>query len=392
MRSKKLIISLTLSLLCYSALSFGSSLGSALSPTSPISPTSPTSPTSTQEAPVKGVWLTNVCSDVLDSRANIIEAVELCREVGINHIFVVTWNRAATTYPSKVAASLTGVEIEPRFAGRDPLKELIEESHKRGIKVHAWFEFGFSCSYMQEDGGVIIREKPHWAAMDIDGKLVSKNNFQWMNAIHPQVQDFIISLVKEVVTNYNIDGVQGDDRLPAMPSTGGYDPFTVELYKSEHNNTLPPTNYRDSGWVNWRAGKLTEFLGRLYREVKEIKPNTVVSMAPSIHPWAKEEYLQDWPQWLHKGYCDIIIPQVYRHTLEAYKNTLDRQLEYLGPGDRERFYPGVLIQVEDSVIPNSAMLEEIIKYNRANGLKGETLFFYEGLKHFKELLIRYKNL
>ncbi|MDP3453496.1 MAG: family 10 glycosylhydrolase [Bacteroidales bacterium] len=381
--SKKILIPLILSLLCYtnSYPNNDSTRSSGIAKSSGAA----------QEDPVKGVWLTNVCSDALDSRANIIKAVEFCREVGINHIFVVTWNRAATTYPSRVAAAVTGSEIEQRFAGRDPLKELIEESHKKGIKVHAWFEFGFSCSYKEEDGGVIIRNNPHWASKDIDGKLVSKNDFQWMNPFHPQVQDFMIALIKEVVTNYNIDGIQGDDRLPALPSTGGYDPYTTELYKREHNNNPPPSNYRDTSWVNWRADKLTEFLGRLYRETKEIKPNIIVSMAPSIHPWAKEEYLQDWPEWLRRGYCDLIIPQVYRHTIEAYKTTLNEQLKYLRPQERELFYPGVLIQVEDNVIPSNQMFEEIIRFNREKGFKGETLFYYEGLKHFKEILIKHKN-
>ena len=38
-----------------------------------------------------------------------------------------------------------------------------------------------------------------------------KNGFDWLNAFDPEVQNFMISLFKEVVTNYEIDGVQGDD-------------------------------------------------------------------------------------------------------------------------------------------------------------------------------------
>ncbi len=78
--------------------------------------------------------------------------------LGFNTIFVVTWNKSMTTYPSKIMRELTGIEIDSLFTGRDPLKELIEEAHKKNIKVIAWFEFGFSSSY-QLNGGTIIESK-----------------------------------------------------------------------------------------------------------------------------------------------------------------------------------------------------------------------------------------
>ena len=43
----------------------------------------------------------------------------------------------------------------------------------------------------------------------------------------------MISLFQEVISKYDIDGVQGDDRLPAMPSIAGYEPSTIALYKQE---------------------------------------------------------------------------------------------------------------------------------------------------------------
>jgi uncharacterized lipoprotein YddW (UPF0748 family) len=88
---------------------------------------------------VRGVWLTNVDSEVLNTRENIVEAVNLLDELGFNSIFVVTWNKAMTSYPSKIMKDLTGVEIDTLFTGRDPLKELIDEAHSKKIKVIAWF-------------------------------------------------------------------------------------------------------------------------------------------------------------------------------------------------------------------------------------------------------------
>jgi uncharacterized lipoprotein YddW (UPF0748 family) len=331
---------------------------------------------------VRGVWVTNVASAALDSRAQIGETVRICKQSGITDIYVVTWNRGRTLYQSKVMQDVFNIPVMERFGERDPLQEMIEEGHKAGLRVHAWFEFGFASSY-GENGGAILKKFPSWKAIDNKGNLVSKNGFEWMNAMDPEVQNFVKSLVLEVVQKYDVDGIQGDDRLPAMPSLGGYDAYTVELYKNEHQGNLPPNDYKDANWLTWRADKLTVFLGQLYKEVKAIKPKMIVSMAPSIHPWAKEEYLQDWPTWLEKGYCDYVIPQVYRKTIESYTSTLQSQLDYLPANQKSKFFSGVLLQV-NGINPSPEYLKAMIETNRKLGIQGESFFFYEGLKAFPE--------
>lgn len=332
---------------------------------------------------VRGVWLTNVASDALYSRENIREAVGLCSELGFNVIFVVTWNDTYTTYPSAHVEAVTGQAIHPDFAGRDPLQELIEEAHAKGIKVFAWFEFGFSATMNDSTGGIILQKNPHWASRDQQGRITEKNGFQWMNPFHPKVQDFVKGLVLEAVRNYDIDGIQGDDRLPALPSNGGYDEFTTQLYQSEHSGQKPPAHYQDYEWVKWRSAKLSLFLAGLVQEVRAAKPELAISMAPSIYPWSEENYLQNWPEWMAMGLVDLIIPQVYRYNLEAYQREMNRILtRQLHPSDRERFVPGVLLQVND-YNPTEELLEGFINYNREHGIPGEVFFFFEGIKKFK---------
>ncbi|MBK6827259.1 MAG: family 10 glycosylhydrolase [Chitinophagaceae bacterium] len=208
---------------------------------------------------LRGVWVTTTASTTLDSRDNIKQMVRNCKDAGINNIFIVVYNNARTIHPSNVMQNLIGIRQLERFAGRDPLQECIDEGHALGLKVHAWFEYGFSSSY-SANGGPIVAAKPHWAAMTVGGALVVKNGFDWLNGIHPEVQQFMIDLFKEVVTNYiGLDGVQGDDRLPAMPSTGGYDPYTTTLYQAENGGASPPGNATDAGWLQWRSKKLNAF-------------------------------------------------------------------------------------------------------------------------------------
>jgi uncharacterized lipoprotein YddW (UPF0748 family) len=333
-------------------------------------------------APIRGVWLTNVASQALFSRENIREAVELCESLGFNAIFVVTWNRAHTLYPSAVLQAVTGASIHPDLAGRDPLQELIEEAHSRNIQVHAWFEFGFASSYKDPTGGPLVQARPHWASRDGQGNITEKNDFQWLNAFHPEVQRFISDLVMEVVHTYDIDGIQGDDRLPALPSNGGYDEFTRALYRAETGQE-PPTLPTDYDWVKWRSRKLTLYLKSLVEEVRAAKPDMRVTMAPSIYPWSEENYLQDWPTWLQMGLVDYIIPQVYRYDMEKYAREMDKIVdEQVGEANRHKLIPGVLLQV-DTYNPSEEMLAQMVAYNRAKGIEGEVYFFYEGIKKFQ---------
>lgn len=326
---------------------------------------------------MRGVWITTTASTALDSRDNIKQMVSTCKASGINHLFVVVYNNARTTYPSNVMNTLIGKPILERFSGRDPLQECIEEGHAAGLKVHAWFEYGFSSSY-SASGGAIVAAKPHWAARDLAGNLVVKNGFDWLNGIHPEVQQFMVDLFKEVVTNYAIDGVQGDDRLPALPNTGGYDSYTVNLYRSENNGANPPTTATDTSWLRWRARKLNSFVKRLRTEVKSIKPTVLFTISPSPHPFGYNEYLQDWPTWVDSTWIDAVLPQCYRYDINGYSAVVQQQkTAHRNPA--VPLYPGVLLR-SGTYTASAAMLSQMIQTNRNNGFKGESFFFYEGIK------------
>ncbi|MEO7309105.1 MAG: family 10 glycosylhydrolase [Chitinophagaceae bacterium] len=326
---------------------------------------------------VRGVWVTTAASTALNSRTNIQDMVTNCKTAGINNIFVVVYNNARTTYPSTVMNNLIGKPILETFAGRDPLLEVIQEAHAKNIKVHAWFEYGFASSYSAA-GGPIVAAKPTWAAKDASGILTVKNGFDWLNGINPEVQQYMIDLFKEVVTNYNVDGVQGDDRLPAMPSTAGYDAYTVALYKSENGGANPPASYTDAAWTTWRAKKLNAFLKRLRTEVKAIKPAVQFTMAPSVYPFSLTEYLQDWPTWVDSSWVDAILPQCYRYDIASYNSTLAQQKTYY-KNTAIPFYPGVLLK-SGTYTAAPAYLSQMVQSNRSSGFKGECFFFYEGLK------------
>ncbi|KST65326.1 glycoside hydrolase family 10 protein [Mastigocoleus testarum] len=335
---------------------------------------------------IRGVWLTNTDSSVLSSQETIVEAIEFLAKMGFNVVFPVVWNKAATLYPSKVMQQTFGWEIDSRYQGRDPLAEIVNAAHEVNIKVIPWFEYGFASSY-NLNGGKLIQKKPEWGACDCRGNLLKKNGFEWLNTLNPEVQDFILSLILEVVRNYDIDGIQGDDRLPALPCEGGYDSMTVQLYYKQFG-TNPPSNPKDKKWLQWRADILTEFLSRLYGEVKSVNSHLLVSMAPNIHHWGFQEYLQDSETWLKKEVVDIIHPQLYRRDFLAYKCAIDKLLAQQFRGQNKlKLAPGILMKVGSYLI-SSENLIKMIEYNRYCGVLGEVFFFYEGLRKNNDALAK----
>lgn len=330
--------------------------------------------------PIRGVWIPDVDSNVLDSRSNIANALKLLADTGFNYLFPVVWNGGFTQYRSQIMRNVFGFEIEPKpiYKNRDPLAEIIEEANKLNLKVIPWFEYGFACSY-RENGGHILAKKPDWAAKDINNQLLTKNGFEWLNPFNSEVRDFLLSLILEIANQYPIAGIQGDDRLPALPSEGGYDTLTKKLYL-ETCDRQPPSDRQNKQWLQWRADLLTNFLERIYREIKTIDEKLIISMAPSPYLFGFKEYLQDYPTWLKKGIVDIIHPQLYRRDVNSYKSLLKENLKYFNDRHLKQLYPGILIKIGNYHIKPEE-LWECIKYNRTCGIEGEILFFIEELKN-----------
>lgn len=323
----------------------------------------------------RGVWLTNVGSEAMKTEANIQKMINNCQKFGINNIYVVVWNKGLTMYPSKVLEEYIGIKQDPIYNNFDPIAKIIQLAHQKEIKVHAWFEFGFSFAY-NDPSSTWIQRYPTWLGRDSKGDILMKNNFMWWNALDPEPQNFLLKLIEEVIANYDIDGIQGDDRLPAMPSEGGYDENSQAMYFAE-KNTLPPANTKDPVWIQWRADKLSQFAKKIYTRVKELDSKLIVSWAPGIYPWAKNEYLQDWPAWLRGGYADYIIPQLYRYKLEDYKAITDQLIAEFNEEELKKIYAGVLTGLGGGYRIEDQLLLDMINYHRSKGLNGEVFFYYE---------------
>ncbi|NEP19960.1 MAG: family 10 glycosylhydrolase, partial [Leptolyngbya sp. SIO4C1] len=281
---------------------------------------------------IRGVWLTNIDSDVLFSRSRLETSLITLAELNFNTVYPTVWNWGYTLFPSRVAERTVGhaqglypdldntgqrrAALEATQANRDMLQEIIDIAHPLGLKVIPWFEFGF----MVPADGELARRHPDWLTQKQDGSTVTFEGSHpraWLNPFHPEVQQFILSLIDELVSQYPIDGFQVDDHF-GLPSAYGYDPYTVSRYQRDHDGQLPPADATDPDWLRWRADQITDFMGQVFRRVKSYRPQAVLSVSPNPHEFAYEYYLQDWDTWVGKGYVEELIIQLYRSDLGRF--------------------------------------------------------------------------
>jgi len=340
---------------------------------------------SQQPEEFRAVKITNVDSNVLFSDANIAYAMNFLVENNINIILPVVWNGGWTLYQSNVMDSLFGKSIHPSFVGRDPLERIIIEAHRVGIEVYPWFEYGFAAWYSggtSPFGGHILQKFPEWACKDQEGNIVTENGFDWMSAINPDVQNFINLLVREVVQKYDVDGIEFSDRIPAMPIKGGYENYSVNLYRAQHNNQNPPTNIYDSNWKRWRADRLNDWFKEIRNIIKSYDKNLFVSSSPSVYPWAYDNYLQDAKTWIEQDIADHFIPQLYRYDFQSYFYELNSAVNLVG-AKKEKLVAGILMNLgvgTNEYVMSSDYLLDALKANREKGASGEAFFYYEGFR------------
>jgi len=343
-------------------------------------------PATTEPMELRGVWITNIDSPVLFSRRNLHNALERLSRLHFNTIYPTVWNWGFTLYPSEVAEAVVGRSQlpDPGLRRRDALEEAIEKGHDLGMAVIPWFEFGL----MAPANSALVLRHPDWVTQRRDGsQIVMEGIFPrvWLNPAHPEVQDFILSLIQEIVTRYDVDGLQLDDHF-GMPVELGYDPYTVALYRQTHAGQNPPSNPRDPEWMRWRASHISNLMGRVFDTVKAAKPKAVVSLSPNSRDFSYNNFLQDWSNWERAGYVEELIVQIYRDNLDSFQRELN-QPDLQAARAHIPVSVGILAGLRQRLTDEN-LIQEKVDIVRDRQFSGVSFFFYETLDRRDSLLER----
>lgn len=238
-------------------------------------------------------------------RDKISEMFDNCADLGINTVFAQVRPFCDAMYPSEIfpwSAYLTGYQGDPVYY--DPLEIMVEEAHERGLGLHAWIN-PFRVSF-DTDTDKLSEKNPAKKLLSDEktkDRVVTADGGMYLCPASTQNHKLIIDGVREIIRNYEVDGIHIDDYF--YPST---DISVDKTYYDEYKKNGGALFYD-----KWRLEVISSFVSQMYTAVKSERNDCVFSISPAgnINNNYEEEYV-DVERWCsEKGYCDWIIPQIY---------------------------------------------------------------------------------
>jgi uncharacterized lipoprotein YddW (UPF0748 family) len=196
----------------------------------------------------------------------------------------------------------------------DPLQFAVHEAHARGLELHAWFNpfRARAASTRPSTGRHVSRRMPQ--------SVRQYGNMQWLDPGDGAVQAHVLSVIADVVSRYDIDGVHIDDY---------FYPYRERDRRGRSIEFPDEATYgryvRGGGRLardDWRRDNVNRFVQQLYQTVKDEKPWVKVGVSPfgiwrPGHPAgvagldAYREIYADAKRWLNEGWLDYVSPQLY---------------------------------------------------------------------------------
>ena len=238
------------------------------------------------------------------------------KECGFNRIYIETNSVGISYYNSKI---LNHHEYFSKKYGNylDFLECFVEEAHKLDIEIIAWVQvFRAKDSYFPLESCY----KEEWLSVDYNGK-----KCEFFDSTNPEVHQFLFNQFSELLSKYNIDGIEYDyiryegSNILSYPSDivdYGYTENAIKMFKEKYGYTgdiksILKEHKARTKWVEFKKNRITDFVIKAKEVIRNIKPNCKLSASVFSYPDSINELMQDWPRWLNEGLIDTIEPMIY---------------------------------------------------------------------------------
>lgn len=282
-------------------------------------------PASPPEIPreFRGVWVASVDNidwpsakglDIQHARQELVNLVETAEKNNLNAILFQIRPSTDALYPSTLepwSEYLTGAQGIAPDPAWDPLAELIELAHGKGIEVHAWVN-PFRAWHPAAKG----QPAPNWVGKQHPEWLVQHGPYQWLNPAIPGAREHSLKVIEDIAKRYKVDGMHIDDYFYPYPvKTGDFaDATQYAEYVASGGKLDKPA---------WRRECVNIFIAEMYDRIHKVSPGCKVGISPFgiYRPGVPEgikagvdQYIEmgsDPVKWLQEGKCDYMSPQLY---------------------------------------------------------------------------------
>ncbi len=295
-----------------SAASYGASSASApssitsdrtsslISSKTPDSQGPASAPLSAVRQEMRGVWISYLEYERMDFstaealRRQAAEMFQNCKTLGLNTVILQVRPFGDAIYPSKLfpwSHLVTGTQ--GKAPGYDPFAIMIEEAHRQGLAVEAWVN-PYRVRLNDKKPASLAPQNPAVLHPDWAPKA---NGGLYYDPANPAVQTLIVDGVKEILQNYQVEGIHFDDYFYPYPLPKNFPEKipagkTADQYRRDNVNTL---------------------VRAVYAAVKQVNPNVRFGISPqgNLDNNIQQQY-SDVAQWLRQsGYVDYLAPQAY---------------------------------------------------------------------------------
>lgn len=291
----------------------------------------------------KGVWI----RPTETTESAIADAVGKIKKAGIDNIFLETYFHGRTIFPSKTMESYGFIKQNEKFKGINPLQIWIKEAHKQGLKVHIWFEtFYVGNQVPSSNSHNILAVKPDWGnktLKEYESAIAtpssSEHNGYFLDPANPEVQEFLLRLLTEIIVDYKPDGINLDyirypqAISPSADGNWGYTEIARSLFYQQYG--VDPISMKTDHplWVKWgdfRRLQVTNFVEKIGKigKAKGIYVSAVIFPDKSI---AYSRKLQDWAAWSQKHYIHAFTPLFLTCNPKTLNSQITTVLNYKTP-------------------------------------------------------------
>ena len=322
-------------------------------------------------------------------QAHITEMFDRVVELNMNAVIVQVRPFSDALYTSKYFPWSKYVSgTQGTNPGYDPLKIMIEEAHARGLEFHAWLN-PYRVTSKNTDLSLLDKKNPakKWLTdsnKDNDRYVLTYDGSLYYNPSIAKVRTLIVNGVKEIVQNYDVDGIHFDDYF--YPSFGSnyktvFDAQEYDAYvtKQEAAGKTVKTI------ADWRRGNVNTLVKAVYSAVKEINPKVAFGISPQgnlNNLRSNQGVYVDIDTWLSKdGYVDYICPQIYwtfENKVCPFDDCLDQWLE-IRTNNTTKIYAGIATYKAGSNLEDQwkkkSILADMVEYSRDTEQVDGFMFF-----------------
>lgn len=268
----------------------------------------------------KGVWI----RPTEKNADQIIATLDNLKANGFNSIFLETYFHGKTIFPSQTMNKYGFTIQNEIFEGFDPLDVWIKEAHKRDIKVHIWFQSFYVGNQSPDyNPSSILAVRPDWgnktkknANSPKATMSASEHNGYFLDPANPEVHDFLLDLLSEIIDRYKPDGINLDYiRYPNATAGNdmnawGFTEYARNDFKNQYGKDPVDLTTSDVQWYDWnqyRRNNVTSFVkkvGQLGKE-KNVYISAVVFPDRASALASKQ---QDWRTWSVNNYINGFTP------------------------------------------------------------------------------------